>query len=840
MLSLYASQQISLVDGSITRQYTVFKDDQDKNTFYVLPLTPSFMMDNGKPRFKFIKYRSDSPDPKSKGGFCVFSVDLNYDKLNTDNNLKAKAAQQLLSPDSPIVKAMKQQAENTLAMCIAKVDNSDQTNYEGLRKNLGYSPAQAEALAQEYKDRKKTTAKDFEILPDDSAIKFSPVTFTASTANLNISELSNKDLVQKVINPASPSLLGNHATVFTVELTKEGAALFEQAMKEGQSGIVTVNYTPQFESRLPPATVTVTYTSTNTVKFTQDVSRDTWGNKDKIDKKREDFLKDNGKVDVDTGSIVGLSTAEIEQLKKRLQDWGNLQMQDILNSKLTVNTTSLTDGADKLDHFKNELSAINDFTRVWSESTSIIYAPGSLSMQLPSIKSIIAKDDSLNNYFVEINTDDTFFKDQEIRVSINTDWVKLGIFSVDVKLYYGVDMIAIKQDIDSGKISRGADGVLKNFDPTRYNLNPKEVSFNKDSSTASPELRTWPKVAPSNAKNNPINTYIYSYQIAYQGSTLKYQSSCYYTDDQVLTLGVVDEVLQVRADAKNLVNWDIVQSVRFDIDYEDQANNVRQQYFYQLDGTNTSQFVPKPIGAKRTQSVNYKSTFYLKTGQQITVPSTGWTAVNQTGEIVIPIDDPFSGMTTYTFIPKMGNIIDFIGISANYAITQLNFQMTKDFTFSKVDNQTWLVPMVLNTSGAKEGSLTYKGKMRDQGQMKDISGDDGGSNFVSIGPDNILVVEFSPTKIDFTKYDAVSLYVKYKAQEGSYDFTSANDPAYKFSAVVDQPNDKCQYRLELLETASGKTIYLPGRSANDWTENQKSKVSLFLDIKTAVSKGGGQ
>lgn len=823
MLSLYASQQLSVTEGTITREYTFFKDDKDQNLFYVLPNNPTFIMDNGKPRFSFIKYRGDVSD--KKGGFCVFSVSLDYSELESNPKLKASAVRKLLSPDSPIVIVMKQWAEDTLAMCVATANNNDQVNYEALREKLGYSPTEADALVQEYRNGTKTTAKDFEVLPDENSIKFSPVLFTSSEAELNLQHL-DKTLVQKVINPASPNLLGNHSTVFTVELSKEGATLFEQTMKEDNAGIVVVTYSPKFEARLPPATVTVTYTSKNTAQFTQDVSRDTWGSQDKIDKKRVDFLKDNSKVDVDMGSIIGMGADETTKLRARLQEWGNKQMQDILNSKLTVDTTTLTQGDDQVDHFSNQLSTVNDFTRIWSESTSIVYATN-LSLQLPTIKSILAPDDSLDNYFKEINTLDPFFQDQEILVSVNTDYDQLGIFSCEVNLYYGLDIARIKQDIDTGKIKKDESGVLKDFDPTRYNLAVKAIAFKKDSKAISGKI-AWPKEKDGNGGG--INTYIYSYKINYKGSTIHYLSPCYYTDSPVLTLSVVDEVLQVEADGRNLVNWDIVQSVRFDFEYEDQAKSVStQRYFYRLDSAHQVVFEPKPIGAKRLQDVKYKSTFYMKNGREITVPQKGLTSVNQTGKIVIPIDDPFSGMRTYTLLPCMGEVIDFIGITANYAITALNFQMALDFTFTKQENQSWEVPAVLDSSQANVGHLTYTGKMREQGQMKDISGDDGNSNFVAVGPASIRIVQFSPEKIDFTKYEAVSLYVKYKDKSGSYDFTAALEPAYKFSAVLDKPSDKFQYRLELIN--SGDTIYIPGATTNDWTDTDKPNVKLFLDIR---------
>jgi hypothetical protein len=842
MLSLYASQQLSVKDDKTTLEYTLFKDDKNPNLFYVLPNNPTFIMDGNKPRFLFIKYRGDVSEAtaKDKGGFCVFSVNLDSSKLD-DPALKTQAVSKLLDPNSRIVKVMKELAVDTLKMCVATVDNIDQEEYEALRQKLGYSPQEAAALVKEYKDGKKTTAKDFEILPEPDKIEFSPVTFASSEAELNLKDLG-KTLIERVINPASPNLLGNHSTVFTVELSVQGAALFEQTMKEGQAGSVAVIYSPKFEARLPPATVTVTYASTESAQYTQTLSHDTWGNEDAIDKKRNEFLTDKSQVDVDMGSILGMGEgeagqAEAAKLRTRLEDWGKKQLQEILSSKLTIDTTTLTEGQDQVNHFSNQLLAVSDFTRVWSESTSILYAT-TLSMQLPTIQSILAPGDSLDNYFKEINTLDPFFQDLELQVSVNTNYEQLGIFSCEVKLYYGRGIAGIKQDIETGKIDKDEkSGELKDFDPTRYNLTVKAISFNKSAEAISDKI-AWPKEKDRNGVG--INEYIYSYKINYKDSNIQYESPYYYKDSPVLTVSVVDEVLQVEADGSNLIQWEIVNSVLFEFEYEDQAQGVStQRYSYQLNSKSQETkvvFKPKPIGAKRTQNIKYKSTFYLKDGQQITVPKTGWTPYNQTGKMVIPIDDPFTSMTQYTFIPKMGEIIDFIGITATYAATAIDFQMSKAFNFTEEESQTWSVPVVQQNNN-NIGHMTYKGEMREQGQMKKISGDELNANTVFVGPQNITSIVFSPTQIDFDKYDAVSLYVKYKDQTGSYDFTAANEPVYKFTAVTDQRNDKFQYRLELIH--SGDTIYIPGTNTNDWTETPGGKtIKLFLIIKAHLAKTG--
>lgn len=58
---------------------SVYEDDKEKNTFYIVPNSPRFRLDdNGLPVFKFLKYRSpiERGDGKKGGGFCFFDVEF--------------------------------------------------------------------------------------------------------------------------------------------------------------------------------------------------------------------------------------------------------------------------------------------------------------------------------------------------------------------------------------------------------------------------------------------------------------------------------------------------------------------------------------------------------------------------------------------------------------------------------------------------------------------------------------------------------------------------------------------------------------------------------------------
>ena len=59
------------------KDFTVWSDDTESNKYYVLPSAPSIRIQDGKPVFQFLKFRSPIERPDGpKGGLCTFDVEL--------------------------------------------------------------------------------------------------------------------------------------------------------------------------------------------------------------------------------------------------------------------------------------------------------------------------------------------------------------------------------------------------------------------------------------------------------------------------------------------------------------------------------------------------------------------------------------------------------------------------------------------------------------------------------------------------------------------------------------------------------------------------------------------
>lgn len=836
MLSLYASQQFIDADDNNT-VYTIYKDDKDPNSFYAIPNSPRFVgTDKHDPSFRFIAYRNDSADDDTKGGYCVFSTAMDISRLNLPD-VKAKVFEQVLSADSAIVKVMNQRASETLSMCEAgKAKNTDL--YQQLRQKLGYSDTEAQALVSEYESGKKTKASDFLVLPENSGkASISPITFTEATVNLNIEDLADGRLVQRVTSSNSPDLTSNHNATFSTELTKDGAGLFEQALKEGKSGIVAVNYNAKFEARLPPATVTVTYNSKQTADYSRHVSRDTWGHADKVKQARDQALTENSKVEVDMGSVVGLDEQQQQKLHDSLQKWGEGQLVDILNSKTTLDLTDLTTNADKYDDFQNQLEAVNDFTRVYSESRTVVFS-NTFTAQLPTISSVIGPNGDLSKYFEQINTDTTFFKDLDLRASVNTLWGKdSGIASVNLTLFYGEGIKALKKDVDNKKLAVAADGQLpSSFDVNSgpYNLDAAALVFDAEvTSDQLPLMKTWPMQALDSNQKQGIRNYVYQYQINYDpslgGADLQYKSPFFYTSEPVLTLAVADQTLQVDVSGQNNVNWEFIKSAQVDLTYKD-ANHpsADQNFVLSLTEAAPAASAIKPLGTTRTNPLTYAVTYQMNDGGKLPVNRA---KVNQTGRISVNIQDPFTGTRTLKLFPTWSDSVEFIGITATYTITELGYSTSKDFTFEDKTSQSWDVPDLKKPGSASfEGVMTYEGKIRNNGQMQDISGSDDGSNFITVGLPGMHVVNIMPLKVDFSAYDMVTVYMKSGDLEDSFQFFTAQDEDVSWSYSGDKGY---QWRIEAL-ASSGKTVYAPGPNNTTWGSGVEASFPIFIKLKQAA------
>src|SRR5215207_640240 len=198
---------------------TVWEDDARYNAFYALPQSPRFRIQDGLPVVKEIIYRLPIPRPDGKrgGGYVMFDTEL---AIATD---KLQKLMEVLD---------------------------GRVTAEHQRRQLPGPPPPAQ---------------------------LGSMTFTKGTVKL----LLEKDgvLIEDVKSAGMPSFYGPNVATFAVELTPEGAAVFDAAMKGQGASLVSVVYDLSFWVKLPPLTAEVWFNASQFYSFYQsiDTEWEQWG-----------------------------------------------------------------------------------------------------------------------------------------------------------------------------------------------------------------------------------------------------------------------------------------------------------------------------------------------------------------------------------------------------------------------------------------------------------------------------------------------------------------------------------------------------------------------------------
>ena len=234
---------------------SVYGDDTRDFVFYLMPQGPRFRTDeNGRPIFKYLKYRELRQE-----GADFFGGLITFDAC-------------LAVPDQPLaqVKAVLQQEVNAL-----------------------YVQRGAQA----------------------PQVQVGPPVWTQGTVTLSI-EGANNQLVQKVNGAGVPSLYGDNVASFWVELTKEGATIFEQAM-QGQGGFVAAFYKMKAWAKLPPISGFAEWHADKFYSFSQTIDTDdNFWSEDSYEENISEWSisHDISKVQLDMVAIPGMAADKQQAL----------------------------------------------------------------------------------------------------------------------------------------------------------------------------------------------------------------------------------------------------------------------------------------------------------------------------------------------------------------------------------------------------------------------------------------------------------------------------------------------------------------------------------------------
>lgn len=364
---------------------TVYGDDKSDFTFYLVPQTPRFRTENGKPVFKFIKYRELRKEGNDLfGGVCAFDTEF------------------IVAPDKlpAVVEELQQQVNNI------------------------------------YQPRGKQPPK----------VIVGPLTYTGGTANLNIGE--GGTLVEKVRGAGKPSLYGSNVATFWVELTKAGSTVFEQAL-QGQGGFVSVVYDLQIWAKLPPVTARGWWHASSFYSFVQEINtEDNFWSEDSYEESVRELMVKNEVMGTEFNFVgnPAMSAEDQRKMEADIRAAVTRQLEDAVErnmlkeiEKADPDTKSLREDQDIEDIKKTVTQTqISDVNISFKESQVIEWniVPQGL---LPNITTMTGPDGKAfewKDYALEVDLNDPFFQTLEVSLQVNADFTNLPIFNVEAKLSY--------------------------------------------------------------------------------------------------------------------------------------------------------------------------------------------------------------------------------------------------------------------------------------------------------------------------------------------------------------------------------------------------------------------
>lgn len=382
---------------------TVYPDNLDELLFYVLPNTPIIRRDNGKAAMKFVKYRTLKPMANGDIGAALFFMDVELALLPAQEQaLRAKLVEAIKARRGP-------------------------------------------------QDERPLTA---------TQIRLAKPQVTKASVDVEILAGSG-NLVQKCNHAGKPSMYGNNVVAMSAELNQLGAPVFEAVMKSEGLGGVRIVYHMEFPARVPPIKATGTWTASKFYSFFQEVDYEEnfWSEDDMTENVHEAFTNsesrlvtfDPGWAPVDPAVRTAVETSIERQLdeaiKRNLLDSIPPESRDV--SKIRE---------EDFENIKRQVT-VNKSSDVSVRYEGEQAYPVEVHPQA-NMPSLVSQGFKWEDYAIEADTDDPFFRQLNVTLQVNADFETLPIFSVDVSIDYppwtakhGVQTFSFRKADDIGKFN---------------------------------------------------------------------------------------------------------------------------------------------------------------------------------------------------------------------------------------------------------------------------------------------------------------------------------------------------------------------------------------------------
>lgn len=372
---------------------TVWGDDKVAHIFYVLPESPRFRLVDGKPVFKFIKYRAPVSRPEGlKGGYIFFDAEIAV-------------------PEA--------------------------------------SMKQLEGLLQERVNKRHQEARRPGAPPK---VQFGTITYTRGTVRMLLEQ--DGKVIQTIRSAGKPTLFGNNVASFALELTQDGTAIFEAAMQGEGASAISLVYDLYFWTKLPPLSAHVWFNSDKFYSYIQTTDTEvSWWSEDHYREDLREFLRESESGGSEITMEFALPDAEQDRkIKDRLRDWAQRTLEDTLTRAQQQALAPLTEeqrkvpekvledlGGDDLDNMWRNIQThkVASFDYWYKENSAAEWnlAPQGTLPALTTLK-VNGKPLDWKQYMLTIDGDDEFFKQLNVAVQVNADFAALPLHSVEVHMEY--------------------------------------------------------------------------------------------------------------------------------------------------------------------------------------------------------------------------------------------------------------------------------------------------------------------------------------------------------------------------------------------------------------------
>lgn len=707
---------------------SVYDDDSEIHVKYLVAGRPSFRTDAlGKPAVSLFKYRFpvDRPDGKVGGGFLLMDVAFTV------------------------------------------------------------TPEQQEACRQVLQGQVDAKAREMGIT-QPPAVEFGTIRYIDGTCNLIIAEAGGA-LVEKVSGAGKPSLYGENAATFGVELTPEGATFFERAM-QSDGPVIGLELDLEATGKLPAVTANSHFHSHKFYSFIQTVdSKWRWFWEDDRIERMHEYMSQSEAItmEFDFGEDIDEDTQT--EIRNWVFDMTTEAAERNMIEKIvpaSEEQRELPKGIEDVDRMFTDYR-VSDFTLEFKEQRPIVWKLRPTG-SLPPFSSLRDADGNalnFNDYFREIDLDDDFMKKLRVNVMANADFDRLPLHSVEVKLgYNGAPMPNLEPGAPEGEVVLTGPDQIGKF-----------ASF---------------------VANDDYN-YEYSYRVNYKNQSRAFDSEKITTDEGNLTvnvgqMGVLDVVL-IAGD----INWNDVSRALVTFKYKDTGvDPIEHQVSLTADATEHR--ITEVIFEPMRKNYSYQVKYFMKNGSEFVSDEQFGRSPN------LFINDIFAETRTVT----VNGLSDFANVVANIFVDLVYEDAENDYRQSQsvVLNgnspfATWSFPVVK----ANGGQLTYSGTvaMKD-GTTQEIEKQAAEGNMILVpkAPEEIMKVEILSDLIDWTASRLLRVTCSYVDQENGVN----ENQTFTFN---ENKTDPQSWHVSLMDASKKAFSY-------EWTLFQKdgSRVSNAVTDST--------